>query len=253
MIVYEKAHLKVAEFLFDEPEAKTAADIVRYQFRPEPIEGCCSSDYHTLWFDLSASCDALLRDMNKETRYEIRRSEREGFLYEFNAHPNVEWADQFIEFFNRFADGKHLVHANRARILGFLNHGALDLSRMRAASGDVLVWHAYIRTPKCARLLHSASLFRHVDKQTATAISLANRRQHWLDMQRFRDEGLRIYDFGGWYVGEADTEKLRINRFKQSFGGEVVHHYNADRPATWKGSAALLVRDTIQALRGRNC
>jgi hypothetical protein len=251
MVVYEKGYLKVAEVFFDEREADTHADIVRYQFRAEPITGCRSADFHTLVCDLAEDPDALMGRIHKATRYEIRRAEKESLACESAARPGDGWVTEFLDHYDRFAGSKHLKLANRTRIRALASHGALDLSRMRAAGGDILVWHAYIRTADRARLLHSASLFRSADKQEAAAIGRANRLLHWLDIQRFRAEGLAIYDFGGWYPGETDTEKLRINQFKQSFGGELVHQYNADRPVTWKGMAALQLRNAIEAVRRR--
>src|SRR5262249_14954515 len=60
MVIYEKGYLKVAEIFFDEREAETRADIVRYQFRPEPIRGCRSADFHTLVCNLGEDPDVLM-------------------------------------------------------------------------------------------------------------------------------------------------------------------------------------------------
>jgi hypothetical protein len=73
----------------------------------------------------------------------------------------------------------------------------------------------------------------------AAYISKANRLHHWLDVLRFRDEGFAIYDFGGWYAGRENEELLRINRFKESFGGVLVPQYNCDQGLSWKGVQAL--------------
>lgn len=69
---------------------------------------------------------------------------------------------------------------------------------------------------------------------------------HSLCLDLSRDE-----DFGGWYAGREDTDKLRVNRFKESFGGEAVYEYNADRANTWKGAAALAARRLRQELAQR--
>ena len=103
--------------------------------------------------------------------------------------------------------------------------------------------------------MHSASFFRLGDPGEAALVSRANRLHHWADIQRFREEGLAIYDFGGWYTGREDSEKLRVNRFKESFGGQAVHEYSADRANTWKGVAALgarrLRQELVRRLGGR--
>jgi hypothetical protein len=251
MVLYQKSHLRLAEFFYDEREAETRVDIVRYRFRTRPAEGCTSSDFHTLVCDLSLDPDALLGRMNEQTRHQIRRAARDGFRCEAYPRPDEWWVEQFVAAYDGFARAKGLPPANRERLLGLRAHGALDLSRMVSAEGRVLVWHAHIRTAGWMRLLHSASQFRGADKAEASLIGRANRLLHWLDMERCRAEGLAVYDFGGWYAGQTDEDKLRINRFKEGFGGEVVRQFNADRPNTWKGAAALRIQDAIASLRGK--
>ncbi|MGP8246990.1 MAG: hypothetical protein ACLQVN_21035 [Bryobacteraceae bacterium] len=251
MIRYRKARLRVAEFFFDERETAAEADIVRYQFRPAPIAGCRSHDFHSLCLDLGRDTDALLGGMHRETRYEIRRASREGLGHEFAARPEAGWMAAFYDFYDRFADSRQLLRVNRTRVEALARHGMLWLSRASAGDGRVLVWHAYLRSGARACLMHSASFYRLGDKGGAALVSRANRFHHWADIQRFREEGLAIYDFGGWYAGHEDTGKLRVNRFKESFGGEAVHEYSADRADTWKGAAALGARRLRQALAQR--
>lgn len=250
MVLYRKSHLELAEFYYDECEAATAADIVRYRFRSEPVSGCESTDFHTLVCDLSRDPDALLGKMHKATRYEIRRASQDNLKHEATSRPDSVWLEQFIQTFDEFAASKGLSPANRERLAGLQRHDSLDLSRMVGEDGRVLVWHAHIRTAQRIRLLHSASLFRGAGKAEAAVIGRANRLLHWLDMERCRAEGVKVYDFGGWYAGDADEEKLRINQFKGGFGGELAHQYNANRPNTWKGAAALRMMSAIASLRG---
>ena len=257
MIRYRKARLRVAEFFFDERETPAEADIVRYQFRTQPIAGCRSHDFHSLCLDLSRGADALFAAMRKETRYEIRRASREGLAHEFAPRPDADWMAAFYDFYDCFADSRRLLRVNRTRVEALAGQGMFSLSRISAGDGRVLVWHAYLRSGGRACLMHSASFFRAGDNGEAALVSRANRFHHWADIERFRSEGLAIYDFGGWYAGHEDAGKLRVNRFKESFGGEAVHEYSADRANTWRGAAALearrLRRALAQALGGRKC
>src|SRR5438046_3621875 len=141
MVVYEKGYRKLAEIFFDEHEAAVPADIVRYQFRPHPVDGCRSSDYHTLLCDLEADPDAMMRRIHKQTRYEIRRAERDNLAYEATSAPAPHVIADFLDFFDRFAESKHLKLANRSRVRALSHHNALDLSRMRGPDDEVLVWH----------------------------------------------------------------------------------------------------------------
>jgi lipid II:glycine glycyltransferase (peptidoglycan interpeptide bridge formation enzyme) len=68
-----------------------------------------------------------------------------------------------------------------------------------------------------------------------------NRCLHWNDMRWFKREGIPTYDLGGWYNGIQDEEKLRINKFKEEFGGTIVKNYNCVQGVTLKGKVALLI------------
>jgi hypothetical protein len=188
--------------------------------------------------------------MNRDTRYNIKRAAKDGVFYEFQSRPEVGWLDEFRDLYNRFAQGKGLPPLNRTRLTAMLLQGVLDLSRMRGQDGEILVWHAHVRGHERVRLLHSASVFREMDKNTAAAIGRANRLCHWADIQRFRGEGLATFDFGGWYGGTGDAAKLRINEFKRGFGGTLVPQYNTDCAGTWKGAAALYLRTAVRTIRG---
>ena len=249
MFVYEKSNLRVAEVFFDEPARPVAADIIRFHHRSNPVAHARCAGQQTLWIDLSANPDAILAAMNTDTRYKIRRAAKDGAVYEFQALPDATWVKEFSEFYDRFALDKGLPPANRKRLAAMLEHGALDLSRMRGPDGEVLIWHAHLLGHDRARLLHSASLFRELDKNAAAAVGRANRMCHWEDIQRFKGEGLATFDFGGWYGGTGDAAKLRINEFKRGFGGTVVAQYNADCAGTWKGAAALCLRTAVRAIR----
>jgi hypothetical protein len=71
-----------------------------------------------------------------------------------------------------------------------------------------------------ARLLQSVSPFRnHASFSDRNVMGRANRWLHWRDMCVLKEQGVVTYDLGGWYSGHSDREKLRINAFKEEFGG----------------------------------
>lgn len=251
MVLYERNNLKVAEVLFDEPERRDGADIIRYHFRTAPVQRGRVVEAYTLWIDLKQDGEAILGAMHSQTRYEIRRAAKDDTRYEFYVNPTAETAREFYDFFDQFAAIKGLAPANRLRLNAMLQHGVLDLSRMLLPCGETLVWHAHVRGSDRVRLMHSASLFRAMDKETAKIVSRNNRLMHWLDIQRFRDESFPTFDFGGWYAGKEDEAKLKINAFKESFGGAVAPQFNADCAGTWRGAAALSIRSTYRKLRGK--
>lgn len=246
---YRKAHLTVAEVLFDETCANTVdVDVVRYRCRAKPVPGSQCAKCYTLWVDLGDNPKCLLANMSRTTRSQIRRAQRESLRYEFTSTPTRNCTEQFFDFYDSFARSKNLkASVDRHRVLGFLNQGALDLSRVTSPEGRVLVWHANLRSGRYACCLYSASLFRREGKRMAAYIGRSNRLHHWSDMLRFRGEGFRIYDFGGWYAGTQDQILLRINRFKECFGGALVAQYNCDQAVTWKGALGLWFKSRIHS------
>jgi len=55
----------------------------------------------------------------------------------------------------------------------------------------------------------------------------------------FKAAGVRRYDFGGWYAGSADIERLHINRFKEGFGGHVIGYFTCELGVTLLGKSVL--------------
>lgn len=250
MILYSKQRLSIAEFHFDEPATAASVDIVRYQSRPEKIAGAVCYPFSTILIDLLQEPDALLAQMSKTTRNEVRRASKDDLSFELALQPSQSWIAGFFEFYAEFARLKGLPELNRARLLGMRESQSLALSRIQPADGTVLVWHCYVHVNRWARLVHSASLFRAADKNQHAILSRANRHLHWLDMLHLREQGFATYDFGGWYGGKDDTEKLNINRFKEGFGGRIASQYNIDHGITLKGALAVQLRRAALALRG---
>lgn len=252
MILYNKGRVKIAELHFSEQEPPPPVDIVRYQSRPEPVRGTLCYEFHTVLVDLRLRPEEILNGMSKTTRQEIRRAERESsdFMIEFLLPADRAALVSFCDFYDEFAKVKGLPSCNRSRLSGMCDAGALALSRVRASDGSDIVWHCYVTSGSNTRLVHSCSLFRVADKAAQNQISRCNRYLHWTDMLRFREAGFETYDLGGWYSGKTDEEKLKINAFKESFGGQVTGQFNTDHALTWKGFAAIHLRRIAGALRG---
>jgi hypothetical protein len=241
MITYKKlGMLRVAEIYFDENPAPYRADIVRHLWRPAPVASAPCEPSHTLVLDLSGSSATLLANMHAETRYRIRRAEKDHFLYDFWSAGEPDAVAQLIRFYNRFAWRKHLTPANRQRLAALGQLGTLDLSRVSDHTGRVLVWHAYYRGPGRVRGIYSASLLGEATEPSLRSlIGRANCYHTWRDILRFQQQGLAVYDLGGWYGGAEDQEKLRINTFKENFGGTVIPEFNSEAGVTPRGRLAL--------------
>ena len=134
--------------------------------------------------------------------------------------------EEFVDYYNEFARGKRVEPLERSYVERQCATGALVLSRVRDAE-HTLVWHSHVHIGARACLRHSASLFRGQDKGFRSLVGRANRWLHLRDMVFFKGEGCTLYDFGGWYAGTEDQQRLMINRFKEGFGGQKALQYNS--------------------------
>ena len=244
MITWTKAFLRIGEVYFDEAPRTTEVDIIRYNQRSVPPANDLFRDFFSKVVDLTRPEAALFGALKKDTRYEIRRATEGGSVtYISWDSPDAETTQQFCTFYDAFAVSKRLPPSNRNRLLAASKSGSLSLSTVLDPEGKNIVWHAYYRLADRVRLLHSASLYRSVPTQAERQqIGRANRLHHWKDITTFKGLGIAAYDFGGWYEGTSDPERLCINAFKEEFGGATVRQYSWEDGITQKGKLALWLR-----------
>ena len=185
--------------------------------------------------------EELLARLNKDTAYKIRRArERDGIVCECCDPRDPAVLNRFEEFYNAFAATKGLAPLERSAVESMVAAGVLDLSLAKDSEGRPLVYHANYRASHRARELYLPSLPRNAsDNAIRNVISRASRYLTWSDMLRYKADGLKLFDFGGWYPGTADESLLRINEFKRGFGGEVIREYECEQILTLRGWAAL--------------
>jgi hypothetical protein len=171
----------------------------------------------------------LFNALSSNTRYKIRRAEREGITPFLNATPSELDITAFCEHYDTFAQHKNLPPSNRNKLLGLKNASALILASASDTEGVTLIGHAYIADREVGRmrLLYSASHFRSSqDTEERNRIGRANRLLHWHAIQTARCCGFQHYDLGGFPMTETDPEKNAIARFKSEFGGETVMEFS---------------------------
>lgn len=237
----------VREVWFDEePKEVDGVDVFYYCQRTNPIRGIRCNEYYTIWIDLTKNQDELWEDIGKHTRYQIRRAEKDWLVYEFWNTDDSDILNQFSDFYSKFALQKGLSTFNKTRITNLMDIGALDVSRIKSKDGETLVWHAYYRNKTRSSLLYSASTFRSsTDNSYRRMVGRANRYHHWQDILKYKNLGLLTYDFGGWYAGHEDREKIGINKFKEEFGGKPERSFNCVRSITMKGKLYLRLREIL--------
>jgi hypothetical protein len=189
---------------------------------------------------LTRSQDELLSTIRSHTRRKLRQAEKDNLVCECSNGGNLDIVKMVADHFDRCGQLKNLVRASRTRLLTLARSGALDVSFVHDYGGEILSAISYLRMPGRARALYAAAAFRRTkDLARRAAIGRANRYLVWQDILRLKKAGVRIFDFGGYYTGSEDQEKLRINTFKKEFGGVVLHEHNCQAAVTLTGIAAL--------------
>ncbi len=180
--------------------------------------------HFTKVIDLSKKPEEVLELCRKNTKYEIKRADKEDVRFGTENDVNA-----FMDFYNLFVESKDILGENLNIDKDYFYLFKESLVITKAVFGnEILVMHSYItsKEAKRTRLLNTASLFRYEDDaQKKNLTGRANRFLHYQDMVYFKNQGFYTYDFGGYAYKPEDIEKVvfkRINEFKDSFGGELL-------------------------------
>ena len=243
MILSTRAGTRILDYYFDESTAGTVdADIVRYNQSPHAIPNTQVSACATVVVDLSKSEAELLSQLKRHTRDKLRRALKENLTYHVSDGVDPEALRIFADHVDRCLSAKHLPRVSRPRLSILAKQKALDLSWMTDESGEILCASSYLITPKRVRGLYAGAAFRFSgNSNVKTRIGRANRLLYWQDMLRFKSAGFTQFDLGGYYTGVDDPERVRVNGFKDEFGGSVVHEYNCEKAVTLRGKIILWV------------
>ncbi len=240
MVVFKRHSVRIADLFFDEAAAGDSVDVLRFNQWSKPVPGLRVPPFHTVVLDVRAAPQELLENMDKGTRYEIRRAEKEWTGYAcFGGARAEEAVDLFRSAYDDFAEAKGLPALNVPKVKAMAASGALELS-CALLDGAEMAWHAYYRNSTQAVLLHSVSAYRQCsDVAFRQQVGRANRYLHWRDILRFREVGIASVDFGGWFGDSADAGLRSVSKFKEDFGGRVVETFNSMLGVTPGGKMAV--------------
>jgi len=242
MITYKSRFLTRAEIWFDNEPTPTArpVDCILYHLRSRPVPGAQSRSFYTLLVDLSQTQEQLRAQLNDDTAYKVRRArDRDKIICECCDSRNPAVMNGFEQMYNAFAAIKGLPPLNRLRLERMAAAGALDITAAKDPHGKILVYHANYRDERRATQLEMPSLYRTLPQSAARNFcGRANRYLTWSNILRYKQEGLKSFDFGGWHLG-SDPDMLSINDFKRGFGGQVVREYHCEQTLTLKGRLVL--------------
>ena len=212
-------------------KTETSADTVRVYANPTEITGknVVSQKQYTVISDIAGKSDEeLMKGFPSNLRNEIRRAERENTVSKIYSSEDIlkdsSVLDRMADFYTNMYKEKGMdgVTLPIGELLSYARKGALVISTA-SIEGAETVFHSYVASGKNTRLLHSCSEFRVADNAMRNAIGRANKFLHFEDMRYFRDLGADIYDWGGLSSAE---EPNGIDKFKLSFGGEMIFYYN---------------------------
>jgi hypothetical protein len=248
MISWNSRFLKHVELWFDEPYPDEPFDVVTYRQASRPISDAVNEKFYTQLIDLTQSEDIIFGGFDRNTRSKINKGvKNDGIEFKLIRQPTDEQLDEFIAFYNVFAETKNLEKVFEPIIRACRRSGMMSFSQV-CRDGEVLVWHAHIAYGDRVTVTHSASHFRDASNPEArNIVGRANRFNHWQEMVTFKSLGFKAYDMGGWYAGGTDPSLLLVNRFKEEFGGEKICEYNARREHSLRAKAISMVRKRVPA------
>lgn len=237
------------ELWYDEgPPRHAGVDVVVHRQLDAPLLDARSTPSLTMYSDLSAPADAILREFSDTCRYQIRRADgKDGLELEVVVDPEGK-IDEFCDFYDAFARQKSIWLADRRWLESASRAGQIILTAA-LRGGEALVRHAHLVCGTTARLAYSGSLFRGADQEYRALVGRANRWLHWRDMLLLKESGIGRYDWGGLFDDESAPERAGINRFKRSFGGRETRTYDCTVPVTLRGRVWLPVRDAWHRFR----
>lgn len=189
---------------------------------------------HTVIIDLEASEEQLLKNMRKQTRYEVRRAEKLGI--------KVEWGNS-EELFREFhaaqtetAARQHFVPPDLQTLLAereaFSRDG--DHARLyvaRTAEGDAVAYGLVLIDGAEAEYFEAAST--ELNRKLPGAYGL-----QWQVMRDLKALGVKRYNLWGiaplkvghkgqHVVADAKHRYAGVTTFKTGFGGEIVEYVPA--------------------------
>lgn len=195
---------------------------------------------NSLVTDLRETEEEIYGKFKKNTKYEIRRADREKAEYRacWGTEITNEMIDTFSKVFHQMYASKEIEKTYNYDVV----RSCVDLNCIVFTTGYIenepLVYHSYLYDGDNVRLYHSCSLFRD-NKQEAQITGYLNRGLHWHDIKLFKTVGKKIYDWGG--IENLDQPN-GIDQFKLGFGGSPVVYYNAIIPVTTIGKGILLAK-----------
>ena len=246
MVEFHRNRIVRRDVWFDEKWQADGADVMVFYHWAKPVEGAESQEVSSLEIDLTLGKEAIFTGFTSTARNLINRGIKEKLSFQVWNAPEDSVIDEFFGFQRQFSLERDMRYQEPVWMYDYAGNDSLTLTLARDPDGRALVWHTYFRNRLCARLLHSVSLSGSGDPVERKMTGWANRYLHWMDIVHLCGAGLQLYDFGGWYAGSTDEKLLRINAFKEQFGGRKTVRYHSLLPVSVKGRLFLATRRLLR-------
>lgn len=169
---------------------------------------------HTLELDLQQEKEKIFSNFSKANRQQVRKAEEEGITIEINND-----IDTFVDFFNDFAAKKDTYATSRERIIEKKDYLVLSFARFES---KIIAAQSFLvdKDKKIVRHYQTANK-RFDDNVNKNFVGQANKYLLVNNLLRFKEEGYKIFDFGGFVPDTKDESLMGINNYKLKFGGEI--------------------------------
>lgn len=203
----------------------------------------------TVHIDLEKSESALLADIHKENRRQIRKAEKQNMQFLIVEQPTELELKRFQMFYNRFAKSKNTFRFGSFHLTTMkklMEKNALVFTYVTDQTHQQLYcYRIYVSDGEFAMTLYSASnVGLQGSPQNNRLLSEANRYAIWRNIIYFKEKGVKKIDMGGL------TDQPSIRDFKLGFGGEIVTVYSGYETSSAIGRLVLTCRKNVLK-RGR--
>jgi hypothetical protein len=248
MFTYQSRFLRRGEVWFDNQPNGKRVDWILYRNRSKPVPGARSRNFYNRLIDLSKTPEALLADMDPKTVVKIQKAADEDKLTcEWRLITDPNELDEIELMWNQSLESKRRWGKLDRYWLGEMIVGrAFELAAARDPSGALVVFSGMFREKHRVQQLMNVSPPRTA---LAPAVRAKTNRAScfllWNAMLRLKEQGVRYFDFGGWYPGTDDIQLLGANAFKKSLGGQTIREYECEQIVTLKGWALITLARLI--------
>ncbi|WAI01213.1 hypothetical protein [Methanogenium organophilum] len=213
-------------WFYDHPYDVKGYDSVNFYQCSQDVEadGFSKQEFSTIVIDLTLDEDELWKNMGRSScRSAINKARNSGVTIKIN-----EGYEEFYALNSNFRKYKGLPRYNLS-IEYMKNYCTLFISEYE---GDILGGLLYLNDRDYFRGLLGAS--KRLDdcyNLKKNLIGNANKMIIWNAMLHAKSCGKRFFDMGGYSTEKVTDEEMEgINRFKKSFGGDLVtyYHYQKD-------------------------